>query len=276
MTTAYGIAPGSMIRIRNVLTIKQYGNKYKVIWCNVVRKKGWEDLLEPVPEPVAGVNPFTDQNYYESDFNKWPGLCEDGNKLDNNISRAKSKIFEYAYCNDWDYFITLTIDPEKLDRYDLQTYIKKLGQFISNYKKNHGSKIWYLLVPEKHKDGAYHLHGLVSGILPKHLERNRFGYLDFPLYRERFGFISMSPVRDHEAVSKYITKYVTKEFLDSEKGANSYYCSKGLKRSEVLYRVPDVDHTVFTWDYEHPEGFCRSMMVDDLTGVFELLGGVIG
>lgn len=272
---AYGIAPESMIRLRNVLTIKQYGSKFKVIWCNVVRKKGYEDLLDPIPEVPIDVNPFTNQYYYQSDFESWPTLKDEGFKLDNNISRAKSKIFEYAFCNDWDYFVTMTIDEDKLDRYDLQTYVKKLGQFISNYKKNHGSKIKYLLVPEKHKDGAYHLHGLVAGILPKHIEKNRYGYLDFPMYRERFGFISMSVVRDHEAVSKYITKYVTKEFLDSEKGANSYYCSKGLNRSQVLYRIPDVDSNVLQWDFEHPEGFCKTLMVDDLSGILEILGGVL-
>jgi len=274
MAMAYGVVPGSLIRIRNVLIVKQYGKKYKAIWSSVVRKKGFEALDDPALPDALGVNPFTGESYYESDF-RWPGQYDEGLKLENNISRAKSKIFEYAFCNDWDYFVTLTIDKEKLDRYDLHTYVKKLGQFISNYKKNHGSKFNYLLVPEKHEDGAYHMHGLISGILPKHLVINEHGYLDFPLYRDRFGFISMSEVRDHEAVSKYITKYVTKEFLNSEKGANSYYCSKGLNRSVELYRVPDIDADVLEWDFEHPEGFCKTLMVDDLSVILEATGGII-
>ena len=57
------------------------------------------------------------------------------NKLENNLSRAKSKIFQYAMCNDFEYFVTLTLDSKKYDRYNLSKFIKDLGQMIRNNRK---------------------------------------------------------------------------------------------------------------------------------------------
>ena len=62
-------------------------------------------------------------------------------KLLANLSRAKNKVQEYALCNNFDYFVTLTIDRLKYDRYDLKKYYKDLGKFINNYNTNHSSKI---------------------------------------------------------------------------------------------------------------------------------------
>lgn len=52
----------------------------------------------------------------------------------------------------------------------------------------------------------------------------------------RFGFNDIEPIRNAEAVSKYVTKYITKDMIHSVKelGAHTYYCSKGLKRATQL------------------------------------------
>lgn len=231
------------IRRTGVLTVKQFGSKYKVVWCKSIRKKGYELLEEEDSSKLVTVN---------------------SEKLSNNISRAKSMIFEYAFCNTWDYFITLTISPDKFDRYSLNDYIKALGKFINNYSTHHHSKISYLLIPERHKDGAWHMHGLISGILPKHLVVNANGYLDFSLYARKFGYCSLAPLKSHEAVSKYITKYVTKELSCMPYGQRLYYCSKGLKRSEVIYSFDNVDSACLEWDFVHPDGYCMTAMVDNL------------
>lgn len=144
------VSPSQIFDV-GVLSVKQFGSKYKVIWSKAVRKKGFQ--------------PFDDSA--DDKENDIPQVNTE--KLSNNISRAKSLIFEYAFCNSWDYFITLTISPDKFDRYSLNSYVKALGKFINNYNTNYHSKIFYLLIPEQHKDGAWHMHGLISGILPKHL-----------------------------------------------------------------------------------------------------------
>lgn len=260
------LTPESLVRSSNVLTVKKYGDKYKVIWCKSVRKKGFEECVPGESDPDQyEINPFDGHAAkVVQSFGGRQSPVQEAQKLDNNISRAKSLIFEYAYCNKWDYFITLTISPDQYDRYDLAAYIKDLGKWLSNYKTNHGSKIQYILIPEQHKDGAWHMHGLISGILPKHLIRNEHGYLDWPMYAKKFGFCSLDPLRDHEAVSKYITKYVTKELLSRSYGQRTYYCSKGLQRAEVLFRIPNANDDVIEWDFEHPEGFCKTSLVDNL------------
>lgn len=162
---------------------------------------------------------------YKRDVNK--------EKLSNNIARARTRIFEYAICNNFDYFVTLTVNGQYLDRYNLAGYIKKLGQFIRDYRKKYACDIQYLLIPEKHTDGAWHMHGLLKGIPKEHLKINKYGYKDWEEYSKRFGYISIDEIKSQIAVSKYITKYISKS-IDTGRGVTDkesklYYCSRGLK-----------------------------------------------
>ena len=63
--------------------------------------------------------------------------AERGTKNDSKIIestlRSKSKIFELAYCNPWDWFFTGTINPNKQDRTDLELYHKQLTQWLRDY-----------------------------------------------------------------------------------------------------------------------------------------------
>ena len=54
-------------------------------------------------------------------------------------------------------------------------------------------------------------------------------------YFNRFGFCDLEPIKNHEAVSKYITKYINKELASSvtELNAHTYYHSRGLKFAEL-------------------------------------------
>ena len=167
---------------------------------------------------------------YKRDVNK--------EKLSNNIARARSKIFEYAICNEFEYFVTLTLNRDYLDRYDLKEYIKKLGQFIRDYRKKYKANVQYLLIPEKHIDGAWHMHGLLKGIPKEQLKINKHGYKDWEAYSKRFGYISIDDIRNQVAVSKYITKYISKSINNGggvkEKESKLYYCSRGLKRPKKI------------------------------------------
>lgn len=189
---------------------------------------------------------------FEDDRKK--NLTRDVNaeKLENNISRTRSMIYEYAICNDFDYFCTITLDPKRYDRFNLQKYIDDLGQWIRNQRKSTGADIQYLLIPELHKDGAYHMHGLLKGVEEKDLEhfskkrtipKNIFKMLkagrhiyDWLPYSRKFGFCTLEKIRDRSAISKYITKYIKKDvgLAVKDKNKKSYYCSRGLKKAEVL------------------------------------------
>lgn len=214
---------------RDVAILKKYGKKFKLSLCKSVRRKGFEIIDK---KRITGIN---------------------STKLENNISRTKSKVFEYAYCNEFDYFVTLTINPAKYDRFNLSAYYKDFSQWLQNYKKKYKTSIKYLFIPEMHQDGAWHLHGFMSGIIPEQLVINEHGYLDWELYKNKFGWISLDKIRNQEACSKYITKYVNKDLEDSIKDLNAhmYYPSKGLKRAVEVKRGTLLADSIPSFDFEN-------------------------
>lgn len=212
---------------------------------------------------------FEDERKFKRDVND--------KKLDNNIARARSKIFEYAICNEFDYFVTLTVNGQYLDRYDLKEYIKKLGQFIRDYRKKYEANVQYLLIPEKHTDGAWHMHGLLKGIPKEHLTVNKYGYKDWEEYSKRFGYISIDDIRSQIAVSKYITKYISKS-IDTGRGVTDkesklYYCSRGLKRPKKIKEgTLNTNHLNNIW-FEFENDYIKSLTLnkEELEKVLKLL-----
>lgn len=185
-------------------------------------------------------------------------------KLDVNISRARTKVFEYAYCNDWNYFITLTIDPNKYDRKNLKMYYKDFSQWLKNYQKKHDIKLQYLLIPELHSDGqSWHMHGFITGIPPNQISEFEAlkhpqklidkGYMNWLEYSHKFGFVSLDKVRSREAAAKYVTKYINKSLKNSIKGlgAHLYYCSKGLKVAKEIKRGTLCNSVPFEFENEY-------------------------
>ena len=175
------------------------------------------------------------------------------NKINESILRSKSKIFELAYCNPWDWFFTGTINPNKQDRTDLELYHKQLTQWLRDYNKKHNLNIKFLFVPEKHKDGkSWHIHGFIYGLPVEHLKQFQIGdnmgkglaekvlkgdtVYNWKAYYNRFGFCDLEPIRNQEAVSKYVTKYINKELANSvtELNAHTYYHSRGLKFADLI------------------------------------------
>lgn len=80
-----------------------------------------------------------------------------------SVRRAKKAVQDLARSNDWAWFVTLTLDPEKVDRYDPDEVLKHLRHWLGNNVRRRGLR--YVLVPEHHKDGAIHFHGLFNDAL---------------------------------------------------------------------------------------------------------------
>lgn len=179
-------------------------------------------------------------------------VTENDSKLDNAFSRARSMVYQYGMCNPWDYFATLTLDKEKYNRFDLFKYKKDLGQFIRDLRKKYPdneNRISFLFVPENHKDGAWHIHGLINGLpncevkrfegkcYPKYLTENEF--YNWESYQRKFGFVSLAKIRNHEATINYTTKYINKDIkaLRDLKGEHLYMASRPLKKAEHVADV---------------------------------------
>jgi hypothetical protein len=173
-------------------------------------------------------------------------------KLESNLQHSRSRIFELAFCNSWDYFTTFTIDKTKFDRYNLDQYHASFRKWLNNYNDRNGTNIKFLTIPEKHKDGAWHEHGFIFGIpsehlrlfqlkehLPKYIRaklKEGKQVFDWPAYRAKFGFCDFEPIVNHEAVCRYVTKYISKNLASSVTKVNAhlYYCSQGLNRAETI------------------------------------------
>lgn len=227
--------------------VKKYTDNYfKVVFLNSCRQSGFEDIRskKQLKRNLTLMNSFKTWFFYgKMKGNILKNLDYLLNfrfmRLDNNLSRAKSKIFEYCLCNDFDYFVTLTIDENKYDRFNLNSYYKDFSQFLRDYRKKYNIDIQYLFVPEQHKNGAWHIHGLIKGIPDKFFTINSNGFLDWLDYKDKFGFISLDKIKNREACSIYMTKYITKDFLKHtkiNKNCKLYYCSRGLKTAEKVFR----------------------------------------
>ena len=158
---------------------------------------------------------------------------EDARERGDNLRRAKQAIYDLAALNDWKYFITLTLDQEQIDRYNPKEVGQRVGKWLANMvQRREGFS--YLVVPEHHKDGAIHFHGLISDGLnmvdsgtvkvpgkkkpikretarrqkiPEDQQTPIFNIADYKL-----GYSSAIPTYgSRDAMSRYMTKYITKD-----------------------------------------------------------------
>ena len=161
----------------------------------------------------------------------------DDERLENSISRSKSKIREYVICNNFKYCVTLTFKPEK------QFFnLDGVRQFLDAFRKACKRRgIKYLLVPEICEKGQFHFHGFLTDIPEDEFFINEHRYPDWTYWRENFGFCSIDWVGGKEDKEKklfYILKYLQKGLASTikEKGAHLYYSSKGLNQKELIYK----------------------------------------
>ncbi len=246
--------------------------------------------VSPGEDRVHSVYRYTDQIYKVIQWNRaiahfGPGPVEQqkhhDTKLDSSISRSKRVILEKALCNPWDWFCTFTISQDKYDRKNLEVWRDSFTQWIRDQRKK-GYDIRYLIVPEMHKDGSWHAHGLFAGLteddlikfrdmdkqgyrtpdgrrLPRKLINS--GYYNWLAYMEKFGFCSFGHIENPVAAGFYITKYITKDNdrMVKQVGLHSYYSSKGLnvaeKHVDFFGRDPDIDRLLVN-KYE----FCSTGM----------------
>lgn len=147
-----------------------------------------------------------------------------------NIRRAKDMIFDLIYLNDFDYFATLTFNPDKVDSFNPDEVMKKVKKWLNNHQTRNGLK--YVLVPEYHVSGRIHMHMLYSGnlkLVDSGHVHPKTGQTIYNCSSWSFGFSTVVRCDDNRAklafyVSKYVTKDVQRIF------GKYYYSSQGLKR----------------------------------------------
>lgn len=212
-----------------------------------------------------GVTNFNEFIEYTSNKEKWDKKRkrnqEKNNKkidihnIERSLKRAKDKIFDIAYINNFKYFVTFTFDTKLVDSKNAKEVMKKLRVWLSNQKQRFGME--YILVPEYHEkgEGGIHCHLLISDYPMNLLEHapmhkkggevvhNKDGSVRLmytskgkPIYNMlgwKYGFSTCIPIykevnHSNIKLAHYITKYITKGVYKIF--GKFYWSSKGLDR----------------------------------------------
>ena len=92
---------GSEVYQRDVATLKKYREDYyKITLHKMLRRAGYEE--------IEG----------DSDRKREAGkknTADNDEKLSASLSRTRAAIYELALCNEWEWFVTLTLNPEYPD-----------------------------------------------------------------------------------------------------------------------------------------------------------------
>lgn len=205
----------------------------------IFRESGWEGRggasdLEPDERSEAATDPEA--------------------SLARSRRRARSAVSDLAKANGFRYFVTFTLDGAKIDRYDVAVITRKLNTWLDNRVRRNG--LAYVLVPELHKDGAVHFHGLINEALPvvdsgtviraaggkprkprSAAERRRWldegGHIVYNLPAWSLGFTTAIELYgDRRAAIGYVCKYISKS--PGKVGGRWYYSGGNLRRPEVL------------------------------------------
>ena len=207
-----------------------YNNiNFRIVYLKSSRDKGFEEI---------------------KDYIDFIGTAEDNFILSNessrcSLSRTKRNIRELALCNNFTHFATLTINSHN-NRYSLNKVQTKLKYLIHEHIRRKNKEFAYIFITEKHKDGAFHFHGLVKGL---DFYTNANGYLSNKVF-DKLGFNSFSPIKNFEKCCNYITKYITKQCVKNSHN-QIYISSRGLKKAE-RYQISPID---IKWKFEND--FCK-------------------
>lgn len=189
-----------------------------------------------------------------------------------SLSRTKQKIYNYAFSNDWSngLFFTITFDPKQVDSFDYDKCYKRLHQFLKNIK-DQNPDFKYIFVPEFHKSGRIHFHGIGTNCDKLRLEDSGIKKNGKKIYNVnsktfRYGFTTVSKIENTQKVSSYITKYITKEMITATKGKHRYLCSRNLDTAEVENIMID-DKELFMKTVEHnPKVINQKTYINEETG----------
>lgn len=163
--------------------------------------------------------------------------------------RAIKNCRDIGMCNpDLTLFVTLTLDASKIDRYSYAEIISKLNLWLDNRVRRNGLK--YLVIPELHKDGAIHFHGLFNDVL----ERRFSGVVQkgkrvFNLPDWSLGFTNCMRITGKDSakkVTEYVLKYITKSV---DKVGGRYYLHGGKLNEPICafynMNIDDIDRKSF-------------------------------
>lgn len=167
------------------------------------------------------------------------GKKSDGDDALRSMRRARANLRRLALANGFEYFVTLTLDPDKVDRYNGAAVTRALNQWCDNMVRRHGLR--YILVPEQHKDGAFHFHGFMAGdgltVADSGVQWDGRPVYNLPQWK--LGFTTAQRLYgEYSAAVGYCCKYIGKQAGQRPLG-RWYYSGGALAKPEKLYVTLD-------------------------------------
>ena len=167
------------------------------------------------------------------------GKKSEGTDMERSMRRARAQLRRLALANSFEYFVTLTLDGDRIDRYDGAAVTKALSQWCDNMVRRHGLR--YVLVPERHKDGAFHFHGFFAGDGLQAVDSGVKwdGRPVYNLPQWTLGFTTAQKLYgEYSAAVGYCCKYIGKQQGERPLG-RWYYSGGSLAKPEKTYAVLD-------------------------------------
>lgn len=227
----------------------------------VFRAPGWEPAEDA--RPLAALRRRADEGANDSE--EEAPVEAQGPNVENvarAVRRARSRIREIALCNHMTHMVTLTYSDAVCDRHDLGDTLPRCLRWLHNQVQRKG--LYYVLIPELHKDGALHWHGLCNAaclglvesgtMIPPEGGRPRRptsgaeraawaadgGVLVYNVQSWRNGFSTAVPLHgSYEAAVGYVCKYVGKDMgaavSPGKIGGRWYYSGGDLRGPDVYY-----------------------------------------
>lgn len=186
------------------------------------------------------------------------GVKSTGDDMLRSMRRARAKVRRLALANTFTWFVTLTLAPDQVDRYDPADIMRKVNRWADNMVRRHGLR--YVLVPERHKDGAFHFHGFFAGegvvavdsgtiSVPGHKPRRprseqqraewlaAGGHVVYNLPQWPYGYsTALELYGSYANAVAYVCKYIGKQ--DGERPMGRwYYSGGGLQEPHKEYAV---------------------------------------
>lgn len=168
----------------------------------------------------------------------------------NSIQRSKTRLSDIVLCNDFDLFVTLTLncracrpkctnkpctcDRSTCQRYNLDYAIRTVKTWYNNMTKRYGT-FPRVQVMELHKDGGIHFHALFKdypGELKFH-KNDKDGRPVYNLKNYRKGYSTAKRIYDLAGTSSYIRKYIMKG-MPVFPGKKRFWSSQNLRRPIII------------------------------------------
>lgn len=270
----------------------------------IFREPGWEDAGRwehgPTPEQLweafveaATTLPDVEKTQYQLAREEEREEERAADNLGRAQRRARAAVRDIALSNPFRWFVTLTLDQSKIDRYNVTEITRHLNHWLDNQVRRAG--LAYVLVPERHQDGAIHFHGLFSDALravdsgtidrgagkprkPRSKAQREAwlaggGHVVYNLPAWGWGYTTAIELYgDRRKAVNYVTKYIGKQMQPDEAGGlrpgkiggRWYYSGGALRRPEVaLCDIADGDFDALSgFEFEIAALGCRAKILD--------------